>query len=66
MIECDYCKRDFKKLLVLSENIGKVYSVEGKDITYDYFKAFNYVRLMIGELNETENNHNDDAGHFCL
>ena len=49
-IPCTFCKRMMKELLLVSENVARVYAEDGKEITREYFVAFNHLRNIIGDL----------------
>jgi len=51
---CGLCRRNMDDLVLVVEKIGKVYSVEGKDITLEFFVEFNYLRGAVKQYEGRE------------
>ena len=47
LMNCKLCVEMLLKMYLQSEKVGKVYSVEGKDMTYEFFKTFSEMAGVI-------------------
>ena len=51
-MSCKLCITDLHSFLTIAQRIGKVYSVEGTDITIDFFREMNVLRRTIKKMEE--------------
>lgn len=49
-MKCKLCIEDLNRFIVFSEKIGKIISVEGEDMTNEYFRTFNMLRRTIKKI----------------